>query len=158
MMITMTSCLVKEDTNMTTVNFLKQPFKSGFCYLSDYAGNISGPYMSTREASGAATFGDICLIAVDAKTIKSIQKTEVKKNITEISIDFVKKSVTIVGDDGADVSLAKTVYLTGTTPLDDEELKEWDKIIEDANKHCKNTIIIGTPPIQGELLDALLHM
>lgn len=74
-----------------------------------------------------------------------------KKKVTKIVLDFTKKQLTL---EGAGAKIAKVDYTDPATyDLDDEELKDWEDMIKDCKKITDNFIMIGTPPIAGELLD-----
>jgi hypothetical protein len=75
---------------------------------------------------------------------------QISKTIDKIVLDFNKKTIKITG---GDCTLAKVVYEGDQEyTLEDEELKEWETIVIDANKICKDVSIIGEPPVNGELL------
>ena len=130
---------------------MKKLFEYGKIYLSDPEGTVTGPYVSTVEASLHAEADDTVLIALAPSTARK----HLKEKVTGIAIDF-NKNVIIV--EGAKVKLAAVEYAVGTTEIDKEELKEWSTIIEDAFKEFKDTEIIGNPPVVGEDLNALLHL
>lgn len=133
------------DTNM---------FVEGKYYLSDYAGNIAGPYESVQEANRFAVDGDVFLYTIPFKS----KESKPKKKIEKISLDFKNKKIIITGDEGAEVTLNKVVYDLGETSVDDEELKEWGTLLTDATKVCSNITFIGRPPVEGEYLNEMLHL
>lgn len=133
------------DTNM---------FVEGKYYLSDYAGNIAGPYESVQEANSFAVAGDVVLYTIPFKS----KESKPKKKIEKISLDFKNKKVIITGDEGAEVTLNKVVYDLGETSVDDEELKEWETLLTDAAKVCKSITFVGRPPVEGEYLNEMLHL
>ena len=133
------------DTNM---------FVEGKYYLSDYAGNIAGPYESVQEANRFAVDGDVFLYTIPFKS----KESKPKKKIEKISLDFKNKKIIITGDEGAEVTLNKVVYDLGETSVDDEELKEWETLLTDATKVCSNITFIGLPPVEGEYLNEMLHL
>lgn len=126
-------------------------FDYGKIYLSDDKGNISGPFVSTIEASLYAEDTDTVLIAVAPSNARKHKK----EKVTSLIVDFNKNVVVV---EGAKVTLNKVEYAVGTTEIDKEELKEWSSIVEDAYKEFQNTIVVGNPPVVGEDLNALLHL
>lgn len=130
-------------------------FVAGKYYLSDYAGNVSGPYINADIALKNAVAGDLLLVAVAPETLKNKKK---KKVVDKISIDFQNKEVIIAGEDGAEAELNKVTYTVGKTALDELELLDWETIITDAYKACKVVVIKGRPPVKGEYLNEMLHM
>lgn len=131
-------------------------FTPGFYYLTDYAGNISGPYDSRASALEDSVAGDRLLLCLDTNFKRA--KKEEKKKITEITLDFNRNVVIIAGDEGAETALNKVNYAVGETEIDKEELNQWYAIATDAYKACEKTAIVGTPPVKGVCLDEMLYM
>ena len=129
-------------------------FIEGKYYLSDYAGNITGPYNSVQEANSFAFVDDIVLYTIPFRS----KESKHKKKIKNISLDFKNKKIIITGDEDTEVTLNKVVYDLGETSVDDEELKEWEALLTDAAKVCKSITFVGRPPIEGEYLNEMLHL
>lgn len=130
-------------------------FESGKVYIVDYAGNVSKPYISMKEALKDTVNSDTVLIALSAKDCKDKKKEENKPIITSLVINF-KDNVVFV--EGGVVKLGGYPFLEGANTLTDFALKAWENIVKDAYNVCKNTIIKGQPPVKGENLNALLHL
>lgn len=80
---------------------------------------------------------------------KTLFKTDTKPD--KITLDFTKNELII---EGCSVTLNKCEYEgNGTYTLEKEELEEWDKLLTDCKKCAKEFVMIGTPPIKGELLN-----
>lgn len=117
-------------------------FKEGFFYLSDSAGNISGPYYTKAFAIEQAVEGDFLL---------QVHKLEEnKKKPQKIVLDFKKEEIIIYSKQPLEVTLNKCTYSSGTSPMDKEE--DWYMLLMDANKVCKDVEVVGTPPIAGDKL------
>lgn len=128
-------------------------YKAGYYYLADYVGNVSGPYASRDAAIEESVAGDTVLIALTPDFIKT--KSHKKKSVNKITLDFIKNVAIIEGDNGAEAVLNKVTYPVGESLL---QFEDWEKMVEDSFKLCKDTIIVGTPPVEGECLDEMLHM
>lgn len=88
---------------------------------------------------------DTVLIAVHpSQFFKHVSK------VTAITIDFTNSVLTIEGNKA---TLAKIEFEEGETQLEADDLKEWADLIGDAYRICNNTVVIGTPPIEGVCLD-----
>ena len=131
-------------------------FKAGNYYIADYAGNVSGPYISRDAAIEDSVTGDTILIALTPDFIKS--KTHKKKVVNKITLDFTQNLIIIEGDEGAEAVLNKVTYPVGTNVIPIEEFEDWEALVEDSFKLCKSTTIIGNPPVEGECLDEMLYM
>lgn len=116
-----------------TVTFLPNKY-----YLADYAGYVSGPYKNYSEALTASVDSDIMLIARPVKELR-----QPKPVVKEIVIDFEKKVYSLDKD---------------SKQMSEDFLKNWEKNIEEALKTCSNTKIIGTPPVEGVLLNEMSDM
>jgi hypothetical protein len=127
-------------------------FKKGMFYVSDFEGNISGPFKTYAEAYDNCYFDDIVLLAVPEKAVKETKEEKVVVK-PEITLDFEKKLCIVTG---TDVTLDGTQYTVGTHELEEEDLKTSIVMIEDSYKLCPNTVIIGTPPMRGEYLNDYL--
>lgn len=129
---------------------LNKKIESGSVYIVDYAGNVSGPYKTTVEAQKYTVEGDTIIIALASK--KEIKES----SIDRITIDFKKDTVyTESTDKEAKVSLGGFNYGVGTYEL---SYKSLDYFMSDVYRLIKNVKVIGTPKIEGEDLNALLHM
>lgn len=129
---------------------LNKKIESGSVYIVDYAGNVSGPYKTTIEAQKYTVEGDTIIIALASK--KEIKESSIDK----ITIDFKKDTVyTESTDKEAKVSLGGFNYGVGTYEL---SYKSLDYFMSDVYRLIKNVKVIGTPKIEGEDLNALLHM
>ena len=84
-------------------------------------------------------------------------KTHKKKSVNKITLDFTKNVIIIEGDEGAEAVLSKVTYPVGTNLIPVEEFEDWEVLVEDSFKICKNTTIVGNPPVEGECLDELLN-
>lgn len=131
-------------------------FKAGNYYIADYVGNVSGPYVSRDAAIEDSVIGDTILIALTPNFLKT--KIHKKKSVNKITLDFTKNIIIIDGDEGAEAVLNKVTYTVGTNLIPVEEFEDWEVLVEDSFKLCKNTTIIGNPPVEGECLDEMLHM
>jgi hypothetical protein len=127
-------------------------FKKGMFYVSDFEGTISGPFKTYAEAYDNCFFDDIVLLAVPEKAVKETKEEKVVVK-PEITLDFEKKLCIVAG---TDVTLDGTQYTVGTHELEEDDLKTSIVMIEDSYKLCPNTVIIGTPPMQGEYLNDYL--
>lgn len=121
-------------------------------YVSDFEGNISGPFKTYAEAYDNCFFDDIVLLAVPEKAVKETKEEKVVAK-PEITLDFEKKLCIVAG---TDVTLDGTQYTVGTHELEEDDLKTSIVMIEDSYKLCPNTVIIGTPPMRGEYLNDYL--
>lgn len=125
---------------------LNKKIESGSVYIVDYAGNVSGPYKTTVEAQKYTVKGDTIILALSTK----------ESSIDKITIDFKKDTVyTESTDKEAKVSLGGFNYGVGTYEL---SYKSLDYFMSDVYRLIKNVKVIGTPKIEGEDLNALLHM
>ena len=131
-------------------------FRAGNYYIADYAGNVLGPYASRDAAIEDSVVSDTILIALTPDFLKT--KTHKKKSVNKITLDFTKNIIIIEGDEGAEAVLNKVTYPVGTNAMPVEEFEDWEVLVEDSFKICKNTAIIGNPPVEGECLDEMLHM
>lgn len=68
----------------------------------------------------------------------------------KIVVDFTKKQIIVTG---ATVTLNKIEYVVGTHDVDDLELIDFEDILSDATKNCKELVVLGTPPIEGTYLE-----
>jgi hypothetical protein len=143
---------------MKKVYFLTgKPFIANKVYLSDTAGNISGPYNNVREAGAFAIKSDVILLALDTSVLD--KKKEPPKTIKSITIDFTNNKIKITGENKeARCRLNLIEYGIGEYPLSDTQLKDYEKLIDDSFNRTTEVSIIGLPPIEGESLDALLYM
>lgn len=148
--------MAKQNTPITTGRITTMIFKAGNYYIADYVGNVSGPYVSRDAAIKDSVTGDTILIALTPDFIKT--KVHKKKSVNEITLDFTQNLIIIEGDEGAEAVLNKVTYPVGTNAMPVEESEDWEVLVEDSFKLCKNTTIIGNPPVEGECLDEMLHM
>lgn len=97
---------------------------------------------ATLEAAKAhADEDDVVLCAIAVPKDKRPDK---------ITLDFDKKEIILEGCGG---TLNKIVFEeAGTYDLDDEDLKDFEALITDCIKCAKDFEIIGTPPVEGDLL------
>lgn len=131
---------------------LNKKIESGSVYIVDYAGYVSGPYKTTVEAQKYTVKGDTIIIALSTKD----KNTTKESSIDKITIDFKKDTVyTESTDKEAKVSLDGFNYGVGTYVL---SYKSLDYFMSDVYRLIKNVKVIGTPKIEGEDLNALLHM
>lgn len=131
------------------VTYTTKFFQYNVYYLSDYAGNVAGPYNTFDEACEDAVESDTILQTFAPKVIK-------KSAIKAITLDFTKNELVVEGDA---ITLNNTSYDKDVVhSLDSEELKEWSKIIEDCYKVCPDTVVIGNPPVEGVNLNEMLHL
>lgn len=131
-------------------------FIAGKYYIADYAGNISQPYDSKEEALVDSVSSDMILIALTPAFLET--KVKKKQTVSKITIDFDKNVIIITGDNGAKATLNKVKYFVGEYTIPDNFNLFWEEFIEDAFKACKDTEIIGTPPVEGECLDEMLYL
>lgn len=124
----------------------KRIFYPNHIYVADKNNIVFASGKSKEELDGYKyDDDDTVLIAVHpSQFFKHVSKVE------SIVIDFTSSTITVKGNK---VTLAKVEYEEGESILDAEEAKDWQDIITDARKACKDTVIIGTPPIEGECLD-----
>lgn len=148
--------MVKQNTPTTTGRITTMIFRAGNYYIADYVGNVSGPYVSRDAAIEDSVVSDTILIALTPDFLKT--KTHKKKSVNKITLDFTQNLIIIEGDEGAEAVLNKVTYPIGTNVIPVEEFEDWEVLVEDSFKICKNTTIIGNPPVEGECLDEMLHM
>lgn len=148
--------MVKQNAPTTTGRITTMIFRAGNYYIADYAGNVSGPYVSRDAAIEDSVVSDTILIALTPDFLKT--KTHKKKSVNKITLDFTNNIIIIEGDEGAEAALNKVTYPVGTNVMSVEEFEDWEVLVEDSFKICKSTTIIGNPPVEGECLDEMLHM
>ena len=135
----MTKTTTKTSTQTTSK---KRIFYPGKFYVAT-EDNYCIPFDTLAEAIEYADEStDTVLIARQGKL--TVNKAD------KIVIDFTKKQIIVTG---ATVTINKVEYTVGTHTVDDEELKDFDDLIKDANKNCKELVILGTPPIEGIYLE-----
>jgi hypothetical protein len=119
---------------------IKRIFYPGRYYVADTENRVVG-FKTLEEAKAYAVDDDVVLCAI------SVPKT---KRLDKIVLDFDKKCITLQGCGG---KLNKLEFdEAGTYELDDEELKDFEALIADCIKCTKDFEIIGTPPVNGDLL------
>lgn len=118
----------------------KRIFYAGSYYVASSDNKVIR--FTTLEAAKAhADEGDVVLCAIAVSKDKRPDK---------ITLDFDKKEIILEGCGG---TLNKIVFdEAGTYDLDDEDLKDFEALITDCIKCAKDFEIIGTPPIEGDLL------
>lgn len=103
---------------------------------------------SNPEAFKGLDYEDTDTILIAVHPSKFIEKTKVVKKIV---LDFDKNLLTIDGDT---CTLNKVEYEGDSTyELDAEELKGWSDLLKDCKKVANEFEMIGTPPIEGEIID-----
>ena len=103
---------------------------------------------SNPESFKSLDYDDTDTILIAVHPSKFIEKTKVVKKIV---LDFEKNLLTIDGDT---CTLNKVEYEGNNTyELDEEELKGWSDLLKDCKKVAKEFEMIGTPPIEGEIID-----
>lgn len=123
--------------NTTTTKRIFYPGK----YYVAYSDNKVMGFKTLDEAKKYADFDDVILLAMPVHKEKTPDK---------ITLDFDKKEIILEGCGG---TLNKLVFdEAGTYDLDDEDLKDFEDLITDCIKCAKDFEIIGTPPIEGDLL------
>lgn len=127
-------------------------FKIGKYYLSDSEGNLSGPFNSRTEAVPYAIKGDVLIQVLDMSGF-CLPKNRPDK----IVLDFNRKTVTITGNKDTEAILNKVKYTVGVHDIKDI-ITDWEVLITDSLNLCKDTKVIGNPPIEGEYLNEMLYM
>lgn len=137
-------------TKNTTTNSTKKSkriFYPGKFYVAT-EDNYCIPFDTLDEAKEYSIDDtDTVLIALP-KDKTTLLKKPVKAD--KIVLDFTTNTLTIQGEG---VTINKVDYdKDSCNILDDEELKEYDKIIDDCCKNSNDFEIIGIPPVDGEVL------
>ena len=102
---------------------------------------------SNPESFKGLDYEDTDTILIAVHPSKFMEKTKVVKKIV---LDFEKNLLTIEGDT---CTLNKVEYEGDSTyELDAEELKGWSDLLKDCKKVAKEFEMIGTPPIEGEII------
>ena len=103
---------------------------------------------SNPESFKGLNYEDTDTILIAVHPSRFIEKTKVVKKIV---LDFEKNLLTIDGDT---CTLNKVEYEGNATyELDAEELKDWSSLLKDCKKIANEFEMIGTPPIEGEIID-----
>lgn len=109
--------------------------------------NLVYTFDTLDEAKSFADEDEVVLIALSSHKTTKVTPPKVTPKASKIVIDFDKKLLTIYGNC---VILNKVEYSVGESEIDDDELKEWDTIVFDANKNSDEVQIVGTPPIDAK--------
>lgn len=118
----------------------KRIFHVGNYYVASSDNKVIG-FKTLNEAKKYADFDDVILLAMPVHKEKTPDK---------IILDFDKKEIIL---EGCGCTLNKMVFdEAGTYDLDDEDLKDFETLITDCIKCAKDFEIIGTPPVNGDLL------
>ena len=123
--------------NTTTT---KRIFHPGKFYVADVENKVVG-FRTLDEAKAYADDNEVILIAVSVNKDRKPDK---------IVLDFDKKTITLEGC--GSVINKITFDEAGTYDLDDEDLKDFEALITDCIKCAKDFELIGTPPVNGDLL------
>lgn len=117
-------------------------FYVGKYYVASSDNKVIG-FKTLDDAKKYADFDDVILLAMPVHKDK-------EKIPDKITLDFDKKEIILEGCGG---TLNKLVFdEAGTYDLDDEDLKDFEALITDCIKRAKDFEIIGTPPVEGDLL------
>ena len=142
-MITMTTM----DTSDTKKKSKKRIFYPNRFYLVDKDNYVLHQAVRPESFKGL-DYEDTDTILIAVHPSKFIEKTKVVKKIV---LDFEKNLLTIDGDT---CTLNKVEYEGDSTyELDAEELKGWSDLLKDCKKVANEFEMIGTPPIEGEIID-----
>lgn len=142
-MITMTTT----DTMDTKKKSKKRIFYPNRFYLVDKDNYVLHQAVRPESFKGL-DYEDTDTILIAVHPSKFIEKTKVVKKIV---LDFEKNLLTIEGDT---CTLNKVEYEGDSTyELDAEELKGWSDLLKDCKKVAKEFEMIGTPPIEGEIIN-----
>ena len=118
-------------------------FKSCLYYVYDKTASKFYPFKTMYDALAFRKYDEPVLYSVPVGAYLEEKPSKLKS----IVLDFYKKELTLKGD-GATINFVQ--YEEGVNKLDDEELKDFSKIIKDCHKQCKSFKIIGTPSIEGK--------
>lgn len=142
-MITMTTT----DASDTKKKVKKRIFYPNRFYLVD-KDNYVLHQASNPEAFKGLEYDDTDTILIAVHPSKFIEKTKV---VNKIVLDFTNKLLTIDGDS---CTLNKVDYEGNSSyELDEAELKDWSDLLKDCKKVANEFEMIGTPPIEGEIID-----
>jgi len=135
------------DTSDTKKTTKKRIFYPNKFYLVD-KDNYVLHQASNPESLKGLNYEDTDTILIAVHPSKFIEKTKVVKKIV---LDFEKNLLTIDGDT---CTLNKVEYEGSSSyELDQDELKDWQDLLKDCKKVANEFEMIGTPPIEGEILD-----
>lgn len=135
------------DTSDTKKTTKKRIFYPNKFYLVD-KDNYVLHQASNPESLKGLNYEDTDTILIAVHPSKFIEKTKVVKKIV---LDFEKNLLTIDGDT---CTLNKVEYEGSSSyELDQDELKDWQDLLKDCKKVANEFEMIGTPPIEGEIID-----
>jgi len=135
------------DTSDTKKTTKKRIFYPNKFYLVD-KDNYVLHQASNPESLKGLNYEDTDTILIAVHPSKFIEKTKVVKKIV---LDFEKNLLTIDGDT---CTLNKVEYEGNSSyELDQDELKDWQDLLKDCKKVANEFEMIGTPPIEGEIID-----
>lgn len=145
-----TTTVGKTDTQKSMVDKKKRCFFPGKYYLFDENNQCLAITSNPKELQ-EVEFEDTDTILIAVHPDKMFPNSKRKATVDKIVLDFDKEEITI---EGSSCTIAKVSYEGNQTySLDEEDLADWEEMIKDSKKIAKEFIMIGTPPIKGELLD-----
>lgn len=140
--------MLKTITTDITENYTmtKNLFSPDKYYVAQADGTILYETEDFDEALSVAMPNEIILASYSVVDLSNDYDIKESVKVSKIVIDFNKKLLTL---EGGSARIDGVMYDTGDNTLEDEDLKTWDAMIEDAYKATDNVVIIGTPPIEG---------
>lgn len=114
-------------------------------YCEDDNMNLYGPFKSLKEAE-KYNYSFIW-------ELKKIAEKDTK--INKITIDFESNTLTIEGDKNCSIKILDKCIGNGVHSFLPES---WELVLAKCNESCADVKTIGTPPVEGEYLNEMLHL
>lgn len=124
----------------------KNLFSPDKYYVAQADGTILYETEDFDEALSVAMPNEIILASYSVVDLSSDYNIKETTKVNKIIIDFDKKLLTL---EGGPARIDGVTYDEGDNTLEDEDLKMWEAMLEDADKLADDVVIVGNPPIDG---------
>lgn len=114
-------------------------------YCEDDNTNLYGPFKSLKEAE-----------KYNYSFIWELKKiAEKDTRINKITIDFESNTLTIKGEKNCSIKILDKCIGNGVHSFLPES---WELVLAKCKESCADVETIGTPPVEGEYLNEMLHL
>lgn len=124
----------------------KNLFSPDKYYVAQADGTILYETEDFDEAVSVAMPNEIILASYSVVDLRNDYDIKQPTKVNKIIVDFDKKLLTL---EGGPARIDNVMYDEGDNTLEDEDIKMWEAMLEDAYKLAEDVVIVGNPPIAG---------